>query len=109
MKPKKVDYAAIEHAEHEAEVAREKVRLLKLQALLASGWTVRIERYKLGDRVKEYELWTPPPTMKRARVRRAWRDKDDYLGVGAAYVRHRNHMRRTCGPSSCERPPRARA
>lgn len=62
----KVDFAEVEHAEHEAAVAREKVRLVKLRALLAAGWQTFQYRSPISE---DYDREAyAPPGAKRVKV-----------------------------------------
>lgn len=130
------DFAEIEHLEHEAADARDRVRFAKAAALREAGWIEYVYEFPYGDnwgqpktfvryaprdakreRV-EIDPWVPngmfatePSYYRAARERFAKRKVYRYTphyDIGTAFNMLRRDARKRCGPTSCERPPRKR-
>lgn len=97
--PAPIDLAEIEHAEHELEIARGRLRLLRMRALLAAGWKIKPSA-TWPERWPEC-YWPPQPIRSR-------RGKQTrYLHtMSEAWIYFRTQARRACGATSCERRPR---
>lgn len=99
-----VTFADVDHADHLAEVAREKVRSLKRDMLLKHGWKEKIVK----SHGYVFKAWFWPASMN-GRPNRFGRPLWPYYrDISMAFERLRRHLRRRCSPS-CERSAQGEA